>query len=162
MLYSVIDDDSSGARELVRPEIVAGRLNLKSETAVAQILTILDKSFKKSDEGEIWKTYKEYTESKIKKCQKMKDYIRENEKLLNQMKKKGMDICDLVAAMNLLDGADLKIHDRKLTLTEVNLKATHGKYESMKESLKKYFGEDYGCEDPDMAVKEKAIKYERQ
>ena len=58
MLYSVIDDDSSGARELVRPEIVAGRLNLKSETAVAQILTILDKSFKKSDEGEIWKLTK--------------------------------------------------------------------------------------------------------
>ena len=161
LLYSVLNEDSSGARELVRPSIVNGKINLYSETAVAEILSILDKTFKKSDEGEIWKTYKEYKESKRNKCQNIDDYIKENEKRLNQMNKKGMDICDLVAAMNLLDGADLKINDRKLALSAVNLKDPHGKYENMKQSLRKFFGDEYGCEDADMTAKEKAIKHEK-
>ena len=161
LLYSALNEDSSGARELVRPSIVNGIINLNNETAVAEILSILDKTFKKSDEGEIWKTYKEYKESKRNKCQSIDDYIKENEKRLNQMNKKGMDICDLVAAMNLLDGADLKINDRKLALSAVNLKDAHGKYEKMKQSLRKFFGDEYGCEDADMTAKEKTINYEK-
>merc|ERR1711874_53215 len=132
-----------------------------SETAVAGILSILDKAYKKSDEGEIWKTYKGYKESKRNKCQSIDDYIKESEKRLNQMNQKGVDICDLVAEINLFDDADIKINDRKLALSAVNLKDSHGKYENMKQSLRKFFGDDYGCEDADMTAKEKAIKHEK-
>jgi len=48
----------------LRPLIANGRINLNSETAVTKILSNLNKTFKKSDEGEIWKTYKKYKEYK--------------------------------------------------------------------------------------------------
>ena len=80
--------EKKGVNEKVRLAIQAEDIKLDSEDAVAKILTVLDKSFKKDDFSVICETWSAFINMRKKRPDNMDEYIGLFERKVGELKKR--------------------------------------------------------------------------
>ena len=116
-------------------------IKLDSEDAVAKILTVLDKWFKKDDLIVICETWSAFINMRKKRSDSMDEYIGLFEREVGELKKEGTVLPYVVLAMQLLDSSSPEQKDKQTVLTAVDYSKNDEMYAQMQSSLRKFFGE---------------------
>lgn len=130
-----------------------GVKKLESATGVTLLLTLLDGFFQKDAMVEAYDAYINFERYEKGSEIMMTDYILEYDTRYNRAKAQSCELPDKVLAIRLLDRANLSASERQLVLTAVNFSEADV-YKQMKDSLKKFFGQQVMQHSPTGATNE--------
>ena len=133
--------EEKGVNERVRLAIQTKDIKLDCEDAVAKILTVLDKWFKKDDLSVICETWSAFIIMRKKRSDNMDEYVGLFDRKVGELKKEGIVLPDVVLAMQLLYSSALEQKDKQILLTAVDYSKSDKMYAQMQSSLRKVFGE---------------------
>lgn len=136
---SLPEEGQNSIRDKVFNELSTAVLN--ADDGVKQLITFMDNIFKKDELSEAYEIYTEFDRFKRTSGMAMEEYVTEFEKLYNRSKKFKMELPEPVLAFKLLECADLEMKDRQLVLTGVDYDQKDTLFKQMRNSLKKFFGQ---------------------
>ena len=136
---SLPEEGQNSIRDKVFSELTVDALN--ADDGVAQLITFMDKIFKKDELSEAYEAYTEFDRFRRSQVTTMENYVTEFEKLYNKTKKFKMDLPQPVLAFKLLECSELDMKDRQLVLTGVDYSKVDDLFKQMCSSLKKFFGQ---------------------
>ena len=152
------ENDPSGIRDKVFNEIAV--TTLKEENGVETLITYLNTLFSKDELCEVYERYTTFDRYSKTDEVKMDDFILAFERLYNRIKQKEMALPQVVLAFKLLEASKISHRDRQLVLTGVNYEQKETLFDQMKNSLRKFHGEQSLTSLESQACGTLTIKYE--
>ena len=152
------ENDPSGIRDKVFNEIAV--TTLKEENGVETLITYLNTLFRKDELCEVYERYTTFDRYSKTDEVKMDDFILAFERLYNRIKQKEMALPQVVLAFKLLEASKISHRDRQLVLTGVNYEQKETLFDQMKNSLRKFHGEQSLTSLESQACGTSTIKYE--
>ena len=118
-VYSTLPHERD-IHDKIRLAIQNDEIKLEEENAVTQIFNILDLSFKEDDLTSVYETWKRFKNFDKKDDESMECYINEYDRRVKELKKNGIELPEVVLAMQILDGAKLDQKEKQIVLTAVD------------------------------------------
>ena len=138
-VYSHLPYDNN-IHDKIRLAIQNDEIKIDADDAVTQIFNVLDKTFKEDDLTSVYETWKVFKNFEKKENESIENYIENYDKNVKQLKRKGINLPEVVLAMQILDGAKLEQKEKQIVLTGVNYNEKDKMFDQMKTALKKYIG----------------------
>ena len=114
--------------------------DLNKDNGLKTLIESLDKTYKKDDLTAAYESWTKFDTFKREPTESMENYISQFDMRSIALSKHNVTIPKCILAFKLLDSAGLDIKGKQLVLTGVKFSEPDTMYDSMKLSLKKFFG----------------------
>ena len=143
----------------IRLAIQNKEIKIEEDNAITQIFNVLDPIFKEDDLTSVYETWKRFKNFDKKDEESMESYINEYDRRVKELKKNGIELPEVVLAMQILDGAKLDQKEKQIVLTAVDYNEKTKLFDQMKSALRKFLGSQCFSQ-TQIKVKQEAFKIE--
>ena len=140
LFEKLCDVKEKGVGEKLTVTTQNGEIDLFGSQGAEQILQVLDRSFKKDDLSivcEVWSTFIHIIREPF---DKMDEFIAKFEKKVTDLIRCGIDLPQVVLAMQIIDAANITDKEKQIVLTAVHYSKKDQMFDQSKSALRKIFG----------------------
>ena len=135
------DVKEKGVGEKLTVATQNGEIDLFGSQGAEQILQVLDRSFKKDDLSIVCGVWSTFIHMIREPFDKMDEFITKFEKKVADLIRCGIDLPQVVLAMQIIDAANITDKEKQIVLTAVDYSKKDQMFDQSKSALRKFFGE---------------------